>query len=73
MKNSFEMPDERRCEELGLPHKLLCRRAHILASKLGVTDKEFDGSFAASLPRIRLGQRWRYSTAGVIRAFQGVG
>lgn len=71
MPKNYGMPDKRKCEELGLPHQLLCKRGHIIGSKLGVTEDEFDGTVAQTLPRTRLGRRWRYYTAGVIQAFRG--
>jgi len=71
MSEEHDMPDEQRCRELGLPHKLLCKRGHILSSKLGVTEDEFDGTVSKILPRTKLGKRWRYYTSGVIQAFRG--
>ena len=67
----YEMPAERACEELGLPHTLVCRRGQILASKIGISEREFDGTIAATLPYTLLGKRRRYYTAAVIRAFVG--
>lgn len=68
---TYGMPDERRCEELGLPHRLVCRRGHILSSNIGISEREFDGTVADTLPYTFFGKRRRYYTAGVIRAFEG--
>lgn len=71
MPESYGMPDERKCAELGLPHQLVCRRGHILSSKIGISEQEFDGTVAATLPYTMLGKRRRYYTAAVIQAFVG--
>ena len=73
MVKGYGMPDEQKCKELELPHRLVCRRGHIISSKLGITEREFDGVFSISLPRVRVGKRWRYYTAGVIELFVGRG
>lgn len=69
MTECIGMPDEQECEELGLPHTLLCKRGHILSSNLGVTEDEFDGTVAPTLPRKKFGCQWRYYTSEVVRAF----
>lgn len=71
MVNGWNMPDEQKCRELDLPHQLICRRGHIISSKIGITEAEFDSVFSRSLPRARFGSRWRYSTDGVIQMFSG--
>lgn len=69
----WKMPDEQKCVELDLPHRLVCRRGHIISSRIGITEREFDSVYAHTLPRVKMGKRWRYSTAGVIQAFTGTG
>lgn len=65
------MPNERKCAELGLPCRLVCRRGHILSSKIGISEQEFDGTVADTLPFTMIGKRRRYYVAGVIQAFVG--
>lgn len=72
MDKTYGMPNEQQCRELGLPHQLLCRRGHVLSSKIGVTEDEFDGAFSSAIAHTMIGQRRRYYTAAVIHAFLGV-
>lgn len=66
-----KMPNEQLCREVDLPYQLLCRRGQIIGSRLGISERDFDGKIASTLPFVRVGSRRRYYVSAVLVLFFG--